>query len=715
MKKPETLPGKSYPLGSIYDGKGVNFSLFSENATGVDLCLFDDKDNQTHRIPVKNRTHNQWHIYIPGLKPGQKYGYRICGPYEPENGHRFNPNKLCIDPYAKALSGTETWDDALFGYEIGNKNNDLSYSHLDSAPYIPKSVVINDEFDWIGDTQLKIPLNKTVIYEMHVKGFTRKFPDIPDEIRGTYAAMRHPTVINYLKNLGVNAVELLPVHHFIHDRHLIERGLSNYWGYNSINFFAPHPEYSCAKFGVEQIYEFKNMVKSLHEAGIEVILDVVYNHTGEGSEMGPTLSFRGIDNHSYYRLVEDQKRYYMDYTGTGNTLNSVHPTVLRLIMDSLRYWVTEMHVDGFRFDLASALAREFSDVHKWSSFFDVLHQDPVLSQVKLIAEPWDIGEGGYQVGNFPQGWLEWNGKYRDVMRDFWRQESPNIGEFAWRFTGSSDLYHGDWRRPVASINFITAHDGFTLRDLVSYNEKHNEANGENNQDGERHNRSWNCGVEGPTVLPEILHLRKKQMRNFLATMMLSQGIPMLVAGDEFGQTQHGNNNSYCQDNDISWLDWENMDHELADFTSQLIHLRLEHHVFSRLQWFKYKPINKEGVKDIEWFLPSGKILDSKDWEGGKIKSIGVYLSGDGVPDKTVEGKELKDDNFFLLFNASADPVAFKLPPEAWGSPWKLIMDTHSGQFASEHAKAYEAGEEVTAEGRSVMLMMNVRLNKSFNS
>ncbi len=709
----ETLPGKAYPLGSIYDGKGVNFSLFSENATGVELCLFDEQGNQTHVIPITNRTHNQWIIYIPGLRPGQKYGYRVSGPHEPENGHRFNPNKLCIDPYAKALSGIEKWDDSLFGYRIGDDANDLSFDNRDSAPFIPKSVVIDDQFDWMGDSQVKIPLNKTVIYELHVKGFTKRFPGIPDQIRGTYAAMRHPEVINYLKRLGVTSVELLPVHHFIHDRHLIERGLSNYWGYNSINFFAPHPEYSAAQYGVEQIYEFKNMVKSLHEAGLEVILDVVYNHTGEGSEMGPTLSFRGIDNKSYYRLVEDNERYYMDYTGTGNTLNSVHPTVLRLIMDSLRYWVTEMHVDGFRFDLASALAREFSDVNKWSSFFDVLHQDPVLSQVKLIAEPWDIGEGGYQVGNFPQGWLEWNGNYRDVMRDFWRAKSPNPGDFAWRFTGSSDIYRDDWRRPVASINFITAHDGFTLRDLVSYNDKHNLANGENNQDGETFNRSWNCGVEGHTKKASVNILRGKQIRNFLSTLMLSQGIPMLVAGDEFGRTQNGNNNSYCQDNEISWLNWERMDQELVDFTAHLIHLRLEHHVFSRLQWFKYKNINESEVKDIEWFLPSGLVLTPSDWDKESTKALGVYLSGEGVPDKTSEGKELKDDDFYLMFNTSHMPASFTLPSSEWGDSWNLIMDTHKGKFFKENQKIFLPLESVHVEGRSLVLLMNIRMDKGF--
>ncbi len=702
-----TWPGIPYPLGSIYDGEGVNFALFSENATAVELCLYDETGKEAHRIPVTERTHNQWHVYIPGLKPGQQYGYRVQGPYKPEHGHRFNPNKLCIDPYAKALSGIEKWDDSLFGYKVGDPEKDRSFSESDSAPFVPKSVVIDDRFDWHGDTQLKIPLNKTVIYEVHVKGFTKRFPGIPDDIRGTYAALRHPDVIAYLKGLGVNAVELMPVHHFIHDRHLVKQGLSNYWGYNSINFFAPHPEYSASSnAGVEQIYEFRNMVKSLHEAGIEVILDVVYNHTGEGNELGPPLCFRGIDNLSYYRLPDDNKRHYVDYTGTGNTLNTVHPTILRLIMDSLRYWVTEMHVDGFRFDLASALAREFSDVDKWGSFFDVLHQDPVLSQVKLIAEPWDVGEGGYQVGNFPQGWMEWNGHYRDVMRDFWRGERQKLGDFARRMTGSSDLYYDDWRRPVASINFITAHDGFTLRDLVSYNKKHNLANGENNRDGESHNRSWNFGVEGHTDDADINYQRKKQVRNFLSTLMLSQGIPMLVAGDELGKTQNGNNNPYCQDNEISWIDWDNMDRDLMEFTSELIRLRIEHHVFSRKQWFKYKAVNGSKVKDIEWFRPDGNIMTIHDWENGGDQAIGVYLSGDGIPGKTSDGKQLKDDDFYLIFNAHHESLTFRLPPEDFSRSWMLIMDTGEGRFYKNDQTTLEPGQELRVKERSVVLLQS---------
>ncbi len=706
MKKPENWPGKPYPLGSTFDGNGVNFALFAENATGVELCLFDEQGKETHRLKVTERTHNSWHIYLPGLKPGQQYGYRVYGPYEPENGHRFNPNKLCIDPYAKALSGVEVWDDALFGYKVGDQKQDLSFSDADSAPFVPKSVVIDDDFDWEGDTLLKKPLNKTVIYEVHVKGFTKRFPGIPEELRGTYAGLAHPETIKYLKGLGVNAVELMPVHHFIHDRHLVEKDLSNYWGYNSINFFAPHPEYasSYSAKGVDQIREFKNMVKALHKEGIEVILDVVYNHTGEGSHMGPTLSFRGIDNASYYRLVENDKRYYMDYTGTGNTLNTVHPTILRLIMDSLRYWVKEMHIDGFRFDLAPALAREFSDVDKWGSFFDVLHQDPVLSQVKLIAEPWDIGENGYQVGNFPAGWLEWNARYRDVMREFWRGEDEKLGEFANRLTGSSDLYFDDWRRPVASINFITAHDGFTLRDLVSYNKKHNHANGENNKDGESHNRSWNCGVEGPTDDPGVIALRNKQVRNFLATLFLSQGIPMLVAGDEMGRTQKGNNNAYCQDNEISWLDWQNKDESLAKFTSALIHLRLRHPVFCRYKWFKYEPVNGKGVKDIEWFLPEGDVMTEKNWTSDNAKSLGIFLSGEGIHSRDEKGRKVRDDNFYLMFNVHDDKVEFKLPSEEWGSQWATLVDTHHDFASLDDGMVFPPGHKVLVEARSVILL-----------
>ncbi|MGZ5190405.1 MAG: glycogen debranching protein GlgX, partial [Flavisolibacter sp.] len=575
-------PGHPYPLGATWDGEGVNFALYAENAIGVDLCLFNSTNDDVELVKVRiaEVSHHVWHVYVPELKPGQLYGYRVYGPYEPQNGHRFNPHKLLIDPYAKAIAGTVHWHDALFGYEVGHPDQDLSFSDIDSAPYVPKSVVIDPHFNWGNDVSPNIPYHESIIYETHVKGFTQQHPGIPKKIRGTYAGIAHPVTINYLKELGITAIELMPIHYFITDRHLEENKLSNYWGYNTIGFFAPDSRYSASGIQGEQVHEFKNMVKQLHKAGIEVILDVVYNHTGEGNHMGPTISFRGVDNTSYYRITED-KRFYMDYTGTGNTLNAQQPGVLRLIMDSLRYWILEMHVDGFRFDLAATLARELHEVDRLGSFFDIIHQDPVISQVKLIAEPWDIGEGGYQVGKFPPGWAEWNGKYRDCIRDFWRGADSMLGEFALRFTGSPDLYKNDNRRPTASVNFVTAHDGFTLHDLVSYNEKHNDANGENNNDGESHNRSWNCGEEGATDDPEILALRDKQKRNFLTTLFLSQGVPMLVAGDEMSRTQRGNNNAYCQDSPVSWLNWKEADKELMEFTKKLIQLYKSHHVFSR--------------------------------------------------------------------------------------------------------------------------------------
>jgi glycogen operon protein len=620
-------PGSPYPLGATWDRSGVNFALFAENATGVELCLFDSPEatQESYRLKLTERSYQVWHAYLPGIKPGQLYGYRVYGPFEPENGHRYNPNKLLIDPYAKAISGTVNWHDSLFAYQIGE--DDLSFSPSDSAPYVPKGVVIDDRFDWEDDKPPKIPHFKSIIYETHVKGFTRLHPGIPAEIRGTYAAMGHPVTIAYLRELGVTAVELMPVHHFITDRYLLDKGLTNYWGYNSIGFFAPDVRYSGSGTLGGQVTEFKEMVKALHKAGIEVILDVVYNHTGEGNQMGPTLSFKGIDNASYYRLVEDQKRYYMDYTGTGNTLNANLPTVLRLIMDSLRYWILDMHVDGFRFDLAATLARELHAVDRLSSFFDIIHQDPVISQVKLIAEPWDIGEGGYQVGNFPPGWSEWNGKYRDCIRDYWRGADSMLAEFGQRFTGSSDLYQGDYRRPTASINFVTAHDGFTLHDLVSYNEKHNEANGENNQDGDSHNRSWNCGAEGLTTDPAIVALRKQQKRNLLTTLFLSQGVPMLLAGDELGRTQRGNNNAYCQDNEISWVNWAAADEDLLAFTRKLIQLRKNHPVFCRRRWFQGLPIKGSGVEDIAWFLPEGTEMTEENWSHDFAKSLAVFLNG----------------------------------------------------------------------------------------
>ncbi len=696
-------PGRPYPLGAKYDGKGVNFAIFSDNSHGVELCLFDSKGKET-RLKVSERTHNHWHIYLPDVKPGQHYGYRVHGPYDPENGVRFNANKLLIDPYAKAIDGTIKWNDALYGHKPGHKDKDLSFNKSDSAPYLPKCVVVDDSFNWNGDKRLDIPQHETIIYEMHVKGFTKMNPDIPDELKGTYAGVAHPRSIEYLKKLGINSVELMPVHQFVADQRLVEMGLTNYWGYNTIGFFAPDVRYSSSGTSGEQVWEFKQMVKDLHAAGIEVILDVVYNHTAEGNRLGPTLCFRGIDNVSYYRLSEEDPGYYVDYTGTGNTLNTVHPNILRLIMDSLRYWVNEMHVDGFRFDLAPALAREFHDVDKWGSFFDVLHQDPVLSQVKLIAEPWDLGENGYQVGNFPAGWMEWNAKFRDCMREFWKGDDEMLPEFGNRITGSSDLYFDNWRTPTASINFITAHDGFTLLDLVSYNKKHNEANGENNKDGEDHNRSWNHGVEGPTDDENINKLRKQQVRNFMATLFLSQGVPMLVSGDEAGRTQNGNNNAYCQDNEISWFDWANKDEQLLEFTSSLINFRKNHPVFCRRKWFKYQPIKGKDVTDIEWFTPEGEEMSHEHWSSTYAKSLGVFLNGRGVRAVSDKGEAIIDDSFYLMFNSYHDQVIFKLPPKKWGKSWKMVMNTFDGSFNDlSGRKSIKPGQKVIVEGRSVML------------
>lgn len=705
--KIDTFPGRLYPLGATWDGEGVNFALFAENATGVDLCLFNSTKNvESARIRITEVSHYVWHVYIPGLKPGQLYGYRVYGPYEPQNGHRFNPNKLLIDPYAKAIAGTLQWHDALFGYEVGHADGDTSFSDVDSAPYMPKSVVVDQNFDWENDQLPRIPYHRSIIYETHVKGFTKMHPDIPEKIRGTYAALAHPVTIDYLKKMGITAVELMPVHHFLTDRHLAEKGLTNYWGYNTIGFFAPDVRYSSSGVRGEQVNEFKDMVKTLHREGIEVILDVVYNHTGEGSHMGPTLSFRGIDNSSYYRLTEN-KRYYMDYTGTGNSLNAQLPSVLRLIMDSLRYWILEMHVDGFRFDLASTLARELHEVDRLGSFFDIIHQDPVISQVKLIAEPWDIGEGGYQVGKFPPGWAEWNGKYRDCIRDYWRGADSMLGEFAQRFTGSSDLYRDDNRRPTASINFVTAHDGFTLHDLVAYNEKHNEANGEKNKDGESHNLSWNCGAEGPTDDQEISELRQKQKRNFLTTLFLSQGVPMLVAGDELSRTQGGNNNAYCQDNEISWINWEQADLELQGFTQQLIQFYKSHPVFSRRRWFQGRPIKGVGLQDIAWFLPEGHEMTEENWTHDYAKSLAVYLNGQGLRTIGPKGEKITDDNFYIIFNAYHGSLAYKLPSEEFGDEWIRILDTHEN-YLGEDGKVYQAGEVIKVEGRSVVLLKQPR-------
>ena len=697
-------PGHPYPLGATWDGNGVNFALYADNATGVELCLFDSNDSgqETAKIEVTERTHQIWHVYLPDLKPGQLYGYRVHGPYDPQNGHRFNAFKLLIDPYAKAIAGTIGWHDSLFGYILGAPEADLTFNRTDSAPYVPKSVVIDPNFDWDGDKPPKTSYHKSIIYETHVKGFTKLHPDIPEDIRGTYAALAHPVTIKYLTDLGITAVELMPVHHFIRDRHLYENDLSNYWGYNSIGFFAPDVRYSRSGEHGEQVSEFKNMVKELHKAGIEVILDVVYNHTGEGNHLGPTISFRGIDNASYYRLTDD-KRYCMDYTGTGNTLNVMMPNVLRLIMDSLRYWILEMHVDGFRFDLASTLARELHAVDRLGSFFDIIHQDPVISQVKLIAEPWDIGEGGYQVGKFPPGWAEWNGKYRDCLRDYWRGAESMLGEFAQRFTGSPDLYQNDYRKPTASINFVTAHDGFTLHDLVSYNEKHNWDNGENNNDGESHNRSWNCGVEGPTDDPEINLLRKQQKRNFLTTLFLSQGVPMIVAGDELGRTQGGNNNAYCQDNEISWLDWEDADEDLLSFTQKLVHFRTNPPVFRRRGWFQGQPVLHSGLEDIAWFLPDGTEMTEENWRHDFAKSLGVFLNGHGIRSKGPKGETIIDESFYIIFNAYHDELEYILPPEKYGTQWTKILDTYKNTINQKEG-TYAAKDPIIVQGRSIVLL-----------
>ena len=699
------FPGKPYPLGATWDGAGVNFALASENAIGVELCLFggDDGNEQQHRIRILEQTGFVWHVYLPEVRPGQRYGYRVHGPYDPANGHRFNPAKLLLDPYAKALDRTINWNDALFGYTIESEQQDLNKDERDSAPFAPKSVVVEPWFDWEGDRQLSTPWEDTVIYELHVKGMTKLHPELPEEIRGTYAGLVHPAVIDHLKRLGITAVELMPVHHFAIDRHLAEQGLTNYWGYNSIGYFAPDVRYSRGDHG-RQVAEFKGMVKEFHRAGIEVILDVVYNHTAEGNHLGPTLSFRGIDNASYYRLA-NERRYYLDFTGCGNSLNMRHPRTLQLIMDSLRYWITEMHVDGFRFDLAATLARELHEVDRLSAFFDIIQQDPVISRVKLIAEPWDVGEGGYQVGNFPPLWSEWNGKYRDCVRDYWRGADQTLNEFASRLTGSSDLYAWSGRRPHASINFVTAHDGFTMRDLVSYNDKHNEANGEDNHDGESNNRSWNGGVEGPTEDPQINALRARQQRNFIATLMFSQGVPMLLGGDEIGRTQRGNNNAYCQDNEISWIHWDQVDSDLLDFTRAAIEFRKHHRNFRRRRFFQGRPIRGNEVSDIGWFKPDGNPMSDQDWNSGFAKSIGVYLNGDALGGVDDRGEPFKDDSFYLLFNGYHEALDFILPDGAWGKRFEKVFDTT--QRESGRPRAMKAGSKVRIESRSVAVLRRV--------
>ncbi len=695
-------PGSPYPLGASFDGNGTNFSIFSEAAEKVELCLFSETNEETC-IPLPEVTAYCWHGYVPGVLPGQHYGFRVHGPWDPANGTRCNPAKLLLDPYAKAIDGTVKWNEAVFPYFFDDPEGPMN--DRDSAPHMPRSVVVNPHFDWEDDRPPRRPLDESVIYEVHVKGFTKRHPGIPEELRGTYAGLAHPAAIEHLTALGITAVELLPVHEFLHDAHLVERKLRNYWGYNSIGFLAPHHEYSSAGGAGMQVAEFKQMVKELHRAGIEVILDVVYNHTAEGNHLGPILNLKGIDNGAYYRLMEDDPRHYMDYTGTGNSLNMQHPHVLQLIMDSLRYWVNEMHVDGFRFDLASTLARELYDVDKLATFFDIVQQDPVISQVKLIAEPWDIGPGGYQVGNFPPLWSEWNGKYRDSMRDFWRGQDCSVGEFAYRLTGSSDLYEQTGRRPFASINFITAHDGFTLNDLVSYNEKHNEANGEESRDGEDHNRSWNCGEEGPTEDPEILALRDRQKRNFLTTLLLSQGVPMMLGGDELGRTQQGNNNAYCQDNEISWFNWDNIDKGLQEFAAKLIAFRHAHPVFRRRRWFQGRAIHGEKQEDIAWFNPSGEKMKEEHWGEEHAKSIGLYLNGQGIVSPDLRGERVVDDTFYLAFNAHHEQVEFKLPPRHWGKVWRVVMDTVDGFPEENDPPTHEADAVLPVEGRSIIILM----------
>ncbi len=706
-EKIEIRPGDDYPLGATWDGRGANFALFSQNAESVELCLFDQDGNLETSLKLPEYTNQVWHGYLPGIQPGQLYGYRVHGPYNPEMGLRFNPAKLLLDPYAKAISGTFQWDDALFGYVINDKAADLAKDERDSAPFAPKSIVIDPVYDWEGDYPLRIPYSQTVIYETHVRGLTICHPEVPPEVRGTFAGLATAPIIKYLQSLGITAVELMPIHHFVADRYLLQKGLTNYWGYNSIGFFAPHAPYSSQGMLGQQVNEFRDMVKALHRAGIEVILDVVYNHTAEGNHLGPTIAFRGLDNQAYYRLVDTDRRYYMDYTGTGNTLNMMNPNVLQLIMDSLRYWIQEMHVDGFRFDLAASLARELHDVDRLGAFFDIIHQDPVISQVKLIAEPWDVGEGGYQVGRFPPGWTEWNGKYRDTVRDYWRGADGSLAEFAYRFSGSSDLYETSGRKPTASINFVTAHDGFTLNDLVSYNEKHNEANGEDNRDGESFNRSWNCGVEGLIDDPDIVKLRQRQQRNFLATLFLSQGVPMLSGGDEFGRTQLGNNNPYCQDNVVTWYDWAQMDQDLLSFTRQLIQFRQEHPAFRRSKWLRAQPLPGRNAGDIGWFTPEGDKMTEEDWASGFAKTMAVYLNGKGMDQTDELGKPVKDDSFYLLFNAHDQPIEFTIPKINGDKRWSKLLDTCQSGFA-DGMDSYAVGDRVEVEGRCLILLSNAR-------
>jgi isoamylase len=692
-------PGFAYPLGATWDGNGVNFALFSENATKVEICLFDSPDakSEAQRVPMFEQTDMVWHVQLPDIQPGQLYGYRVHGPYDPAAGHRFNPNKVLLDPYAKAIGRDVRWADELFAYKVGDPAADLSFDDRDSAPFAPLARVVDPAFDWGDDRWPKTAWHKTLIYEVHVKGFTRRLPGIPEHLRGTYAGIASDAALGHFTALGVTAVELLPVHYHLDDRHLLDHGLVNYWGYNSLGFLAPESRYGRDN----PVQEFKSMVKALHAAGIEVILDVVYNHTAEGNQLGPTLSMKGIDNVSYYMLSPEDPRYYMDFTGCGNVPNMSHPRVLQLIMDSLRYWVNEMHVDGFRFDLASTLARELHSINRLGTFFDIIHQDPVLSQVKLIAEPWDVGPGGYQVGNFPVLWTEWNGKYRDCVRSFWKGEGGTLNEFATRFSGSSDLYQDDGRRPYASINFITCHDGFTLHDLVSYNEKHNEANGEDNRDGANDNRSWNCGAEGPTDDPGILDLRERQKRNLMATLLLSQGVPMICGGDELGHSQSGNNNAYCQDSELTWFDWDLDDRRRAflDFVKRVIRIRLTQPVFQRRKFFKGRPIR--GVKDISWLEPGGGEMTDETWNAGFVKCLGMRLAGDVIDEMDDQGNPIVGETILVLLNAHHEPIPFTLPEHQPERHWERLIDTAR---PDAEASFHEGEQTYDLEGRSLVVL-----------
>ncbi|MBW8484685.1 glycogen debranching protein GlgX [Actinomadura parmotrematis] len=706
----QVWPGDAYPLGAHFDGAGTNFAVFTEAAERVELCLFDgpaeDPGSRETRIVLPEADAFVHHAYLPGVMPGQRYGYRVHGPYDPARGARCNPAKLLLDPYAQAIEGRIDWDQACFGYRFGDP---WSTNDADSAPHTMRSIVVSPYFDWGDDRAPRTPYHETVIYEAHVKGLTERHPDIPEELRGSYAAIGHPAIVDHLKKLGVTALELMPVHQFVHDDSLAQRGLRNYWGYNSIGFFAPHNEYAAGGARGEQVLEFKAMVKALHAAGIEVILDVVYNHTAEGNHLGPTLSFRGLDNASYYRLVDEDPRYYMDTTGTGNSLLMRSPHVLQMIMDSLRYWVTEMHVDGFRFDLAATLARELHEVDRLSAFFDLVQQDPIVSQVKLIAEPWDVGEGGYQVGNFPPLWTEWNGQYRDSVRDYWRGRNDTLPDFATRLTGSSDLYADDGRKPNASINFVTCHDGFSLHDLVSYDVKHNDANGEGNRDGSDDNRSWNCGEEGPTDDLDILALRERQKRNFLATLFLSQGVPMLSHGDELGRTQGGNNNAYCQDNEISWVNWDGLrdNFPLLDFVQRLAKLRRKHPVFRRRRFFKGAAEGTGELADLVWFTPGGREMGEQDWEAGYNKSMYVFLNGDAIGEPDRRGMPITDHSFLLLFNAHYEDLRFGLPTARYGGMWRKVLDTADPMLAESESPVVKSGETISVEARSIQVLRRV--------